>query len=230
MTQSRADRALTAPRLRTAAWGVVGGLGVLVVVGGAVVHHDRAPLHLEVRVQDAIDSHIGNTQAWNHVFGTVIPRVGLVLLLALMTWTLIQRWWRGLLACAAGPIAVALTEHVLKPAVDRMDPGNPVLFYQSGHLTGVGAITVLVLVLVVPRFGRPGVLWSVVALCVVAAGMALLATIAGHGHGPLDSLAGLPTGIAIALAWVLLLDLVFDDVARRRLEAVRSRATAPVSR
>ena len=207
------DLALVAPKLRRSAWWVVACSSLLVALGGIIAHGDRAPLAIEIRVQDAVDARFGNTEMWKHAFGTGIPRTGLIVFLLLITWTLTRRWWRGMAACAAVPIAVATSEHVLKPLVDRMDTGNPELFYPSGHLTGVGAITALVVVLVAPSFARVGVRWSIVGACAVAMGVALLATVAGHGHGPLDALAGLPTGVAITLAWVLLVDTGFDCAA-----------------
>lgn len=62
--------------------------------------------------------------------------MGLAPFAALVMWTLIRRWWRGVLACAAVPIAIAITEQVLEPLVDRKVPESPELFYPSGHLTG----------------------------------------------------------------------------------------------
>lgn len=218
------DTALVAPRLRTATWCIAAGLGALVAIGGIAVHGDRSALDVEVRVQDVIDARFGNTGFWGDGFGIVIPRAGLVVLLALVTWTLTQRWWRAVVACAAAPLAVAITEHGLKPLVDRKDPGNPELFYPSGHLTGVGALATLVVVIVAFRLGPVWARCSVVGLCVGASGVALLTTVAGHGHGPLDALAGLPTGVAIALAWMLLVDLAFDRLHRHTAAAARGGA------
>ena len=206
---------LVAPRLRTAAWWVVAGLSLLVAIGGVIVHGDRSPLGVEIRVQAAVDNNAGNPETWNHVFGTLIPRVGLALFVALVMWTLIHRWWRGALACAAVPLSILITGDVLKPLVDRKVSESPALFYPSGHLTGVGALATLVLILVLPRLPGAGLRVLLVAISAIACGAGLLATVASHAHGPLDALAGLTTGAAVTLAWVLLLDMSLDRAARR---------------
>ena len=218
--------ALVAPRLRTAAWCTVAGLSALVALGGIVVHGARSPLGVEVRVQAAVDSNIGNPETWSHVFVTVIPLAGLALFIALVAWTLTQRWWRGVAACAAVPIAVAITGQVLKPLVDRKVPEPSEFFYPSGHLTGVGALTSLVLILVLPRVARVELRVLLVAICAMACGVGVLAAVASHGHGPLDAAAGLATGAAITLAWVLLLDLLLETAARSRRRAYPSATTS----
>ena len=196
-----------APRLRLAAWCVVAGLTLLVEVGGVIVHGDRAPLGVEIRVQNAIDSNFGNPETWSNLFVIVIPLAGLALFLALLAWTLTQCWWRGVVACAAVPIAIVITGQVLKPLVDRRIPESAALFYPSGHLTGVGAIASLVLILVIPRLARAELRVPLVAICAAACGVGLLAGVAGHEHGPLDALAGLATGATITVAWALLVDM-----------------------
>jgi membrane-associated phospholipid phosphatase len=150
------------------------------------------------------------------VFGSIIPLTGLALFIALLAWTLTQHWWRGVAACAAAPIAIAVTEQALKPLVDRRVPRSATLFYPSGHLTGVGAMTSLVVILVMPRLARAELRVPLVAICAVACCTGLLATVASHAHGPLDAAAGLATGTSITIAWVLLLDTFLDTVQRRR--------------
>ena len=51
---------------------------------------------------------------------------------------------------------------------------------------------------------------------------AALAAVATHAHGPLDTVAGLPTGAAVALAWMLAVDSVAEIVPPSRPPAPES--------
>jgi hypothetical protein len=48
----------------------------------------------------------------------------------------------------------------------------------------------------------------------------VLAAVASNAHGPLDTVAGLPTGAAVALVWVLVVDAgavrSWDGLGRRK--------------
>jgi hypothetical protein len=203
---------LVARRLRARVWCVVAGLALIVAAGGILVHGDETPLGIEVRIQHGVDRHGGGAAAWNPVFSSVIPVAIIAVVIALVAWSLARRWWRAVAACAAVPLAIVVAELVLKPLVDRGSSGSGLL-YPSGHLTGLGATATLVLVLVGPRLPRSWAWLGLAVACVLACGGGVLAAVASHAHGPVDTVAGIPTGIAVALGWVLVVDAVADASA-----------------
>ena len=207
-------------RLRTRAWWTVAGLGALVVAGGLVVRGDSSPLGIELRIVHSVDSHAGGTARWNPVFDSVIPWAIIATLTALIGWALTRHWWRALVACAAVPLAIELTELVLKPLVGR-GPARGLL-YPSGHVTGVAATVTLVVVLVGFRIQRRLAIGLLVGVALAGCAGAALAAVATHAHGPLDTVAGLPTGAAVALAWMLAVDSVAEIVPPSRPPAPES--------
>jgi len=178
------------------------------------VHGDETPLGIEVRIQNGVVRHGGGTEAWKAVFTSVIPVTIVAVIIALMAWSLARRWWRGVAACAAVPLAILAAELVLKPLVARGHPGGGLL-YPSGHLTGLGATATLVLVLVGFRLPRSWARLGLGVVCLFACAAGVLAAVASYAHGPLDTVAGLPTGAAVALVWVLVVDAVGDASVRR---------------
>ena len=204
-----------APRRR--AWWVVVGLGVLVVAGGVIVHGDAQPLGIELRIQHGVDAHAGTAARWDTVFNTGIPwGIGLTLL-GLGSWALATRWWRALAACAAVPLAIAITEAVLKPLVGRHFSG--VYGYPSGHVTGVAAAVTLGSVLLGFRLRERPAVVLLVGLALGLCAAAVLAAVASHAHGPVDTVAGLPTGAAVARAWMLAIDALAAAVTTARSPA-----------
>ena len=49
----------------------------------------------------------------------------------------------------------------------------------------------------------------------VVSGVGLLAAVSGYEHTPLDAIAGLATGAAVTIGWVLLLDMSVVGTVRR---------------
>jgi len=188
---------------------------VLVAAGGILVHGDVHPLAIEAHVQHAVDRYGGGTGIWKPGFSPTIPVVIVAAVIGLLVWTVSRRWWRAVAGCAAVPLAVLAAELVLKPLVDRRDPGSGLL-YPSGHLTGLAASATVVFLLVAPRLRRPRERRGLGVGCGLVCVGGWLAAVAGHAHGPLDALAGLATGAALALAWVLAVDAVADAAAGRR--------------
>lgn len=162
----------------------------------------------------AVDRHGGGYALWNPVFSSVIPATIVMVGVALLVWSVARRWWRAAAACLAVPLAIVINEELLKPVVDRRDPGSGLL-YPSGHLTGLGAAATLVVLLVGPRLLRPGMSVGLTVVCALGCAAGVLAAVANHAHGPVDAVAGLPTGIAVTLAWVLAVDGVADASAAR---------------
>lgn len=142
----------------------------------------------------------------------MIPAAIVAVLIALVAWSLARRWRRGVAACIAAPLAIVVAELVLKPLVDRGYPGSGHL-YPSGHLTALGATATLVLVVGGRLLGRRA--WLVLCVaCVLACAGAVVAAVASHAHGPVDTVAGLPTGASVTLAWVLAVDALADFAGR----------------
>lgn len=205
---------LVAEQRRAFTWWVVAGLAVIVAAGGILVHGRANPLGIEVHIVDAVDRHGGGSAFWEPVFSSAIPATIIVVSVALLVWSLTRRWWRAVAACLAVPLALLVAEEVFKPLVDRRDPGSGLL-YPSGHLTGLGAAATLTLILVAPRLRRPGASIGLGIACAAVCVAGVLAAVASHAHGPIDAVAGLPTGIGLTLAWVLTVDAAADaSVAR----------------
>jgi hypothetical protein len=222
-TDRAARPLLPGPWRRRAVWLVI-AFGLLVLAGGIAVHGDNKPFGIEVRIQHRVDEHAGDDSAWRRVFADVIPWTIGVVLAVLALWSLVQRWWRGLVACAAVPIAIAVAEWILKPVVARNSPDDLVHVFPSGHLTGVASTATLLVVFVGPRLSgarlarsglavglQLGLAFAVTAACAVS----VIAAIASHSHGVFDTVAGLPTGAGVALAWMLVVDAVQRPVSRQ---------------
>jgi membrane-associated phospholipid phosphatase len=121
---------------------------------------------------------------------------------------LVFRRYRGaLLVAIAVPLAGGLTDHVLKPLVDRTNYGS--LTYPSGHTTAVTAMAVAAVV-VLTGPGRPA-LPAAARWLLSAALLALIPAIAvglviAHYHFFSDTIGGAGVGIAVVLGTALALD------------------------
>lgn len=195
---------------------------LLVVAGGIAVHGDTAPFGIEVRIQDRIDEHAGGDSAWKPVFEAIPWAIGFVLA-ALALWALAERWWRGIVAGLAVPLAIALAEWVLKPIVARDLPGD-IHLYPSGHLTAVAAAATVMVAFVGPRLSsarlssaglQPGLQLGLAFLVTAVCAVCVVSAIATHSHGFVDTIAGIPTGAAVALAWMLTVDAVAQATRKR---------------
>jgi membrane-associated phospholipid phosphatase len=115
--------------------------------------------------------------------------------------------WRDRMVAAvavAGPLAAELlTEHVLKPLVDRTGPTGA-HYFPSGHATAVAAVAMVALLLVDRHAGRG---WAVAAAPVLGAWVAAvgLALVQLNYHYLTDVLGGVAVGSAtVIIATVLL--------------------------
>jgi membrane-associated phospholipid phosphatase len=142
---------------------------------------------------------------------TWLPDVGTREPVAAMTFALIlvcavTRRWRGaVLALAAVPIAIGLTEYVLKPSIgEAIGQAFP-----SGHATSMFALAASCAVLLAnpPRRRVPDGVRLLLALMAVllAAGVAS-AMVANAEHSFTDAAAGAAVGTGVVLACALTLD------------------------
>jgi len=125
---------------------------------------------------------------------------------------------RALTMCVVGPaLAIALTDVVLKPLVDRhLGPG---LAYPSGHATGAAAVSVLALVLLHRWRGwRATARFAPVALALpVGTGLALVRL---AFHYPTDVVGGTAMGTATVIALAVLLNAQQRSPSGRRTNEV----------
>jgi len=142
---------------------------------------------------------------------TWLPDVGTRQPVAAMTFALIlacavTRRWRGaVLAVAAVPIAIGLTEYVLKPSIgEAIGQAFP-----SGHATSMFALATSCAVLLAnpPRRRLPDSVRLLLALMAVllAVGVAS-AMVANAEHSFTDAVAGAAVGTGVVLACALTLD------------------------
>jgi len=142
-----------------------------------------------------------------------VPDVGTLEPVAAMTLALIvacagTRRWRGaLLAVTAVPIAIGLTEYVLKPSIG----GAIGQAFPSGHATSMFALAGCCAVLLAnpPRRRVPGSVRLVLALAAVLLAAAVAAAMVANGaHYFTDAVAGAAVGTGVVLACALTLDLL----------------------
>ena len=191
---------LVSPSLRTGSWVLAAVLAVLVVVGAFLASGASASGSVEARFKIALLAQVHNTLGWRSVFHTIVPNGVAVVGVLFLAWTVLTRSWRGLVACAAIPLSIALTESAAKPLVGRA--------YPSGHVALVAATGTVLIVLVGSRFQTVAAtmagLFVAVPACV---GTAIAAMVTG-GHELLDVIGGLAIGTALTLAWALLIDVL----------------------
>jgi len=125
--------------------------------------------------------------------------------LVLMLACAVVRRWRGVvLVVAAVPIAVGLTEYVLKPTVGQAI-GEA---FPSGHATGSFALAASFAVLLAnpPRRVSAGIRLLLVLLAVLMATAVAAAMVANGAHTFTDAVGGAATGTGVVLACALTLD------------------------
>ena len=126
--------------------------------------------------------------------------------LALILACAVTRRWRGaVLVVVAVPVAIGLTEYVLKPSVgEAIGQGFP-----SGHATSSFALAATFAVLLAnpPRRRVPGGVRLLLVLVAVLAAAAVAAVMVAIGaHDFTDAVAGAAVGTGVVLACALTLD------------------------
>jgi undecaprenyl-diphosphatase len=200
---------------RRAAWCVVVLLAAIVAIFGVILHGDPGAPALEQRFFDYAFEHGGDRrQPWQDIFNTVLPLTTIVATCLVAAWSLALRWWRGVAACAAVPVAIVITSVLLKPLVDRAPPGS-VLLYPSGHVTAIAAASTLVFLIFCAGVRSAAARTALAVALGVVCFVGMFASVVGGYHWPLDTVGGLATGAAVVTAWALLVDLAFEAGARR---------------
>jgi undecaprenyl-diphosphatase len=149
--------------------------------------------------------------------GTLGP-VTLMTLALILACLATRRWSGAILAAIAEPVAVCLTEYVLKPAIGRVAGGW--LSFPSGHATAMFALAALCAVLLTgPDCRLPRTLRWLLILAAFAVAAAVAATMVAIGaHYFTDVIGGTAVGIGVVLACALALDLVTSRGRRGRGE------------
>jgi len=178
-----------------------------IAVTGARVPGNRLPDWLDATFDPRIQSYLGRFP----VLLNWLPHLGGQKLVAAMTLALIlacaiARRWRGaVLVAAAVPIAVGLTEYVLKPSVGEAI-GQA---YPSGHATGTFALAASFAVLLAnpPRHRVPdGLRWLLVIVAFLVAAAVAVVMVAIGAHTFTDAVGGAAVGTGVVLACALTLD------------------------
>lgn len=142
----------------------------------------------------------------------------------LAVWMLaVGRMRAAVLAVLAPPVAIAITDGVLKPLVDRSMFGG--YLYPSGHTTAAFAVaTVVVVLLLDDSSSRPRpVRWAGAVAALLVAVLVAVGLVAAGYHFFSDTIGGAGVGISVSLVIALLVDAVAD----RRSDAAAGPAAGP---
>jgi membrane-associated phospholipid phosphatase len=172
---------------------------------------DRLNATLDPRIQDGL----GRFPSLLHQ----LPRLGglkevTVMTLALaLAFVVTRRWSGAVLAVVAVPVAVGLTEYVLKPHI-----GGPLgQAFPSGHATSSFALAAIWAILLAdpPYRHLPRTLRLLLVLMALLLATAVAAAMVAIGaHTFTDAVAGAAVGTGVVLACALTLDLVSSRASR----------------
>jgi len=174
-----------------------------IVVTGARFAGYGLPGWLDEAFGPRIEAHLGRFPAVTHWLpdvGTLEPVAAMTL--ALVLACAVTRRWRGAtLAFAAVPIAIGLTEYVLKPSISGQG-------FPSGHATSMFALAAIGGVLLANPLRRvPGVVRLLLLLLAVLMATAVAAAMVANGaHTFSDAVGGAAVGVGVVLACALTLD------------------------
>jgi membrane-associated phospholipid phosphatase len=197
----------------------VAACAIVVAALGAWVAHRTQATSVDRPVDAWLSSHLGTDSGFvviTRALGN--PRLVTAGCVVLALACLVQRRYRSaLLVAVAVPLAGAITEFALKPLYDRTI--NGFLAFPSGHVTGVSALTVAILILLTGPARPPWpatlrVLLGAVTLLVLVT--VALSVVAGHWHYFTDTIGGAAVGTPVTLLTALALDGLSLRLARRR--------------
>jgi uncharacterized protein (DUF427 family)/membrane-associated phospholipid phosphatase len=217
-SRPRARPLLSRPARRLAVTLVAACVVVIGVLGALVARQSQAgwlDAGIDASIKARLAAHLG---AAMDVVGLGNPGETTIICAILVLACLALRRFRGaLLVAVSVPLASGITELVLKPAFGRTMGGA--LSYPSGHETGVSAmaVTVIVLLLGPSRPPLPAWLRWVLAVAVAAVLPVLSVCLVGVGYHYLtDTIGGAAVGTGTVLATALGLDALVTRLAARR--------------
>jgi membrane-associated phospholipid phosphatase len=121
------------------------------------------------------------------------------------------------------PVAIGLTEYVLKPFVGRVIGQS----FPSGHATGMFALATICAILLIdpPRRHVPGAVRVLLVLAALMLATAVSAAMVAIGsHHFTDAAAGAAVGTGVVLACALSIDLVITRTREATVSLQASRA------
>lgn len=203
-----AARSLLPAPARLPAVGVVAACVLVTVVLGLLVAGQHYAGPVDMRIDAAIRARLAvHTRSVAAAISLGDPLPSTILTAAIAAACLAARRYRGLLLVGAVPVAIGLTEYVLKPLFGRTLAG--LYSYPSGHVTVVTAIAVTAVVLLTgpSRPPLPATLRWLLAAGAIAAVAAVAAGVVAAGmHYATDTIGGGAVGTATVLAAALALD------------------------
>ena len=143
---------------------------------------------------------------WLPHFGELKP-VTVMTFMLMLAWAIIRQWRGAVLTAVAVPIAIGLTEYVLKPSIgEAIGQAFP-----SGHATSSFALATIFAVLLasLPCRRVPGgvrLLLAVLAVLVAAAVAAAMVAVGAHTFS--DAVGGAAVGTGVVLACAFTLDVL----------------------
>src|SRR5215472_13740502 len=208
--QLLAARPLLSPGMRRPAALLAAGCVVVTICLALAFGHQANPDRLDAAVDSWLQNALGSYGAQLQMLrqlGGLYWVTGLTA--ALVLACLLTRRWRGaVLAALAVPVAMTLTEFVLKPLVGRSIRGYD--SFPSGHATAMFALAAICAVLLAnpprPRLPRAVRLVLVAGAVLVAAAVPLAMVALGY-HYFTDIVAGAAVGTGTVLLITLLIDL-----------------------
>jgi undecaprenyl-diphosphatase len=178
-------------------------------------------VHSRVRIDARFAGH-GRTAVVLAALGSTWPVVLATAILVVSM--LVRRRLRAVvLAALAPPVAIAITDWVLKPLIDRSMFGG--YLYPSGHTTAAFAVATVVVVLLLdesnagPRLVR----WAGAVAALTVAGLVAVGLVAAGYHFFTDTIGGAGVGISVAV----LIALTIDAIADRRSDLAAHPGLAP---
>lgn len=215
---------LSPPMRRPAGMLLAACVIVVATLGGLTAHQDR-PDWVDARIDAAIIARLsGHARATGYLVEIGNNRTATIICVVLVLGCLAVRRPRGAaLITVAVPVAIVVTEYLLKPLFDRTL--GQALAFPSGHETVVSAMAFgAILVLTGPaRPAWPAALrWVLAAVAAVAIIALVPALVAVHYHYFTDTIGGAAIGLGAVLATALSLDAVLAWLARTRAGSGRS--------
>ena len=204
--------------LRRPAAALLAACVAVMAAAGARVPSFRHAAWLDATFDPWLQAHLGRFPVlldWLPRFGELAP-VAVMTFLLMLAFTITRQWRGAVLTAVAVPVAIGLTEYVLKPSVgEAIGQGFP-----SGHATSSFALaTILAVLLASPPCRRvPGGLRLLLALMAVLLAAAVAAAMVAIGaHVFTDAVGGAAVGTGVVLACAFTLDVL--DSARLRAPA-----------